>query len=125
MLHSEELIFALAIVNVPMARLRLFAPLLRRYACWRLGHRSTIRSVVVIAVWLRLFPRLVLRVYLLLARRLCCANWDSGICDRHHALEPLPLNQSLTQTRAIPFTRHMPSPYAPDPIFGICVQAGW
>jgi hypothetical protein len=102
--HNEELIFALAIVNVPMARLRLFAPLRRRYACWRLGHQSAIRSVVVIAVQLRLFPRLVLRVYLSFARRLCCPNWDSGICDGHHALEPLPLNQSLTQTRATPFT---------------------
>jgi hypothetical protein len=36
--------FAVAIVNVPMARLRLFAPLRRRFACWRPGHRSTIPS---------------------------------------------------------------------------------
>jgi hypothetical protein len=55
--HNEELIFALAIVNIPMARLGLVAaPLRRRYASWRLGHRSTIRSVVVIAVLASLIP---------------------------------------------------------------------
>ena len=40
MLHSGELIFAVVIVGIPSARLRLFAPLRRRFACRRLGHRS-------------------------------------------------------------------------------------
>jgi hypothetical protein len=31
-----------------------------------------------------------------LTRSLCWPNWDSGICDSHHVLEPLPLNQSLS-----------------------------
>src|ERR1700745_477961 len=39
---------------------------------------------------------MALRVYLLFTRSLCCPNWDSGICDSHHVLEPLPLNQSLS-----------------------------
>jgi hypothetical protein len=30
-----------------------------------------------------------------LTRSLCWPNWDSVICDSHHVLEPLPLNQSL------------------------------
>ena len=51
--RNGELIFAVAIVNVPMARLRLLAPLQRRSACWRLGHRST--PFVEIAVRLGLF----------------------------------------------------------------------
>ena len=50
MLRSGELVFAIAIVNVPMTRLRLFARLRWRFLCWRLGHRSTIPSVLVIAV---------------------------------------------------------------------------
>src|SRR6516225_12274373 len=41
MLHNRELIFAVVIVNIPMARLRLFARLRRRFARWQLGHRST------------------------------------------------------------------------------------
>jgi hypothetical protein len=77
--RNGELIFAVAIVDVPMARLRLFAPLRRRFACWRPGHRSIIP-----------FP---------LARSLCWKNWDSGICDSHHVLEPLPLNKSLSLDR--------------------------
>jgi hypothetical protein len=38
MLHSGELIFALAIVNVPMARRRFFVRSRRRFARWRLRH---------------------------------------------------------------------------------------
>jgi hypothetical protein len=34
-----------------------------------------------------------------LARSLCWKNWDSGICDSHHVLEPLPLNKSLSLDR--------------------------
>jgi hypothetical protein len=33
MLHSGEFIFAVVIVGIPSARLRLFAPLRRRFAC--------------------------------------------------------------------------------------------
>jgi hypothetical protein len=40
--RNGELIFAVAIVNAPTARLRLFAPLRRRFAYWRPGHRSTL-----------------------------------------------------------------------------------
>jgi hypothetical protein len=53
-LHGGKLIFAVVIVNVPMARLRLFPRLRRRFACWRLRHRST--PLVRIAIWLGLFP---------------------------------------------------------------------
>src|SRR6516225_12502711 len=93
--RNGELIFAVAIVNGPPARLRLFAPWRRRFACWRLGHRSTIPSVLVIAVQLGLFPcygpsRLTCS--------LCCSNRDSVICDSHHVLKRLPLNQSLSLT---------------------------
>ena len=40
MLRNGELIFAVAIVNVPMTRLRLFARMWQRFARWRLGHCS-------------------------------------------------------------------------------------
>ena len=96
--HNGELIFAVAIVNVPMARLRLFAPLRRRFAWWRLGHLSTIPSIgsdcglasFIPALWPSLaftFP---------FAHSLCCPNWDKDIRDSHHVLESLPLNQSLS-----------------------------
>ena len=54
MLHSWELVFAVVIVSVPTARLRLFARLRQRFTRWRLGHRST--PLVGIAVRLGLFP---------------------------------------------------------------------
>ena len=96
--RDGELIFAVAIVNVPMARLRLFAPLRRRFAWWRLGHLSTIPSIgsdcglasFIPALWPSLaftFP---------FAHSLCCPNWDKDIRDSHHVLESLPLNQSLS-----------------------------
>jgi hypothetical protein len=44
MLRKDELIFTVVIVNVSMARLRLFARLWRRFALWNLFHGS--RSAV-------------------------------------------------------------------------------
>src|SRR6516165_1304554 len=101
--RDGELIFAVAIVNVPMARLRLFAPLRRRFAWWRLGHLSTIPSIGSDCGLATLFPRYgsipalwLARVYLPIRHSLCCPNWDKDIRDSHHVLESLPLNQSLS-----------------------------